>query len=324
MNRLRITVFADPVCTWCWGSVPVLRALTYRYGEQVNISYVMGVMIENIETYKNRRLSIGGDIALSNRNINANWLEASAQHGMPVCESGFHLFSKEHTSTMPQCRAYVTARHYAAESRGRISATAAMHYLRHLQEATAVDAEQTCDINFLSALSATAGFVPSKFQELYYSDAVVQLLREDKALCRDYDVTTFPTFTLEYHNEELMLRGYSSYEIFSQSISQLTFNNIRPINDGRELFSAENVKDFIQMYGTAYPVEIAAAFGLTRKNGHSALNAESYIGLPDVMAQLIESQTVAMAPKGNGFIYYAIKDPGNVAQQTGRRLVGVV
>ena len=78
MNRLRITVFADPVCTWCWGSVPVLRALTYRYGEQVNISYVMGVMIENIETYKNRRLSIGGDIALSNRNINANWLEASA------------------------------------------------------------------------------------------------------------------------------------------------------------------------------------------------------------------------------------------------------
>ena len=38
MEKIKITVFADPVCTWCWGSVPVIRALKYRYGEQLEIS----------------------------------------------------------------------------------------------------------------------------------------------------------------------------------------------------------------------------------------------------------------------------------------------
>ena len=48
MEKVRITVFADPTCTWCWGSVPILRALSYRYGGQLEISYVMGGMIEDI------------------------------------------------------------------------------------------------------------------------------------------------------------------------------------------------------------------------------------------------------------------------------------
>ena len=47
-DKVRISVFADPVCTWCWGSVPVLRALEYRYGDQLDITYVMGGMIVDI------------------------------------------------------------------------------------------------------------------------------------------------------------------------------------------------------------------------------------------------------------------------------------
>lgn len=324
MNRIKITVFADPVCTWCWGSVPVLRALSYRYGEQLKISYVMGVMIENIATFNNRKLSIGGDIALSNRNMHSHWLEASALHGMPVCESGFHLFSEEYPSTRPQNMAYITARLYAAKSNDKNRELAPLRYLRHLQEATAVDAVQTGDVERLAAMSAVVGFNPEEFKQLYNSEEVAGILKSNIELCHNYEVDKFPTFTLEYNNEEMMLRGYSTYEIFRQSISQLSYNNIRPVNDGRELFSIENVKKFIAMCGSAYPVEIATAFGLTRKKGHSALNSESYTGLPDIMAQLIEEQEVAMAPKGNGFIYYIIKDKENLSQQRGRHLAGVL
>lgn len=324
MNRIKITVFADPVCTWCWGSVPVLRALAYRYGEQLHISYIMGVMIENIATFNNRKLSIGGDYALSNRNMHTHWLEASAQHGMPVCESGFHLFSAEHPSTKSQNRAFITAKLYAAKSNDKNSVFAPLRYLRHLQEATAVDAVQTGDAERLAAMSAVVGFSPEKFRELYNSEEVTEMLRSNIELCRNYEVAQFPTFVLEYHNEEMMLRGYSLYDTFRQSISQLSYNNIKPLNDGRELFSKENVKKFIAVCGSAYPVEIATAFGLTRKSGHSALNVESYVGLPDIMAQLIEEQDVAMAPKGNGFIYYIIKDKDNWAQQRGRHLAGVL
>ena len=37
MKNLKVTVFADPVCTWCWGSVPVLRALEFRLADKVEI-----------------------------------------------------------------------------------------------------------------------------------------------------------------------------------------------------------------------------------------------------------------------------------------------
>ncbi len=41
-KMIEITEFTDPVCTWCWGSEPVLWKLETRFGEQVKISYIMG------------------------------------------------------------------------------------------------------------------------------------------------------------------------------------------------------------------------------------------------------------------------------------------
>ena len=140
MDKVKITVFADPVCTWCWGSVPVVRALAYRYGERLEFDYIMGGMIEDIFSYGNNHLSAGGDVALSNRKIHERWLEASAIHGLPVCQSGFHLFSEERRSTLPQNYAYITAKIYVTENRLTMPANTHLHFLRRLQEATAVNA----------------------------------------------------------------------------------------------------------------------------------------------------------------------------------------
>lgn len=306
MSNIKITVFSDPVCTWCWGSVPVWRALAYHYGNRVELDHVMGGMIEDIRTYNNRRLSIGGDIALSNRKIHDHWLDASAAHGMPVCEQGFHLFSQEHPSTIPQNLAFLAARVYEARYSAEVKPGAARHYLRCLQEATAVDAALTGDIDTLVDMSAVVGFVPDKFRTIYSSDVVKTLYDEGRAFCRSYEVTSFPCYLVTYRGEEMMLRGYSTYDVVHNCIEQLSFGNIKPIDDGREKFTAENVLRFMDVYGSAYPVEIATAFGLTRHNGHTALNIESYEGLPDVIEELVTAGKVATAPRGNGFICYSL------------------
>ena len=81
MEKLKILEFADPVCTWCWGTSPIIRALEYRYGEQIEIEYAMVGMVDDIRTFNNRRLKIGGDnIELSNRNMLKHWLDASGVH----------------------------------------------------------------------------------------------------------------------------------------------------------------------------------------------------------------------------------------------------
>ena len=154
MEKVRITEFADPVCTWCWGASAILRAIEYRYDGQIEIDYSMSVMIDDIRTFSDRRLQIGGDdIEMSNRKILSHWLDASTLHGMPVEEHGFHLFDNEHRSTMPQCRAYITAKMY--DTKHPSNRRGAKHYFRHIQESTACNAMKTGNNDVLADIAAT-------------------------------------------------------------------------------------------------------------------------------------------------------------------------
>lgn len=108
-NQLEIIEFTDPVCTWCWGSEPVLRALKARYGERLDISFVMSGLVEDIRDFEDVDHDIGGDPSDSNMQIAQHWLEASEEHGMPVTTSPLELFSAEHPSSYPQNIAYKAA-----------------------------------------------------------------------------------------------------------------------------------------------------------------------------------------------------------------------
>lgn len=302
MKNLKITVFADPVCTWCWGSAPVIRALEYRLGDKVEFRYVMGCMIEDITTFSNRRLGIGGDIALSNRNMHKVWVEASAVHGMPVGEKGLRLFSDEHRSTAPQNIAYIAASVYKGKT-GE-NAPCAKRFLRRLQEATAVDSALTCDVNVIADLAAVEGYEPARFKELMGSREVHRLFDEGKALCKRYDVHTFPTYLIEYKGTEVMLRGFTSFDTIMQNISHITYGKMALSNADELTPTVHNVARFIERYGSVYPVEVATAFCMQRISGKPALNVESYVGLPDIVEELIAQGDVAMRPRGNGFILY--------------------
>lgn len=322
MKRVKISVFADPACVWCWGSVPVVRALYYRFGPQIEIEYVMSGMIEDITSYNNRRLSIGGDIALSNRNIHKHWLEASAIHGMPVSETPVRLFTEVYRSTVPLNLAYIAAGLYVRSNKGCVD-RAAQRYLRILQEMTLVDGAQTNDPENVVAISALVGFSQQKFAEVYSADETAKIYSVNKELCKAYDVSAFPTYKLEYGGEEMMVRGFTTYETLVHCISQLTYENVKPVDDSRAHFTIANVREFIEECGTAYPVEIATAFALQRKGGHTALNVESYEGLSDVVEDLIKCGDIAMVPKGNGFMFYTLKRVQNSSQEKGRELAGI-
>ena len=322
MKKVKISVFSDPACVWCWGSVPVLRALRYHYGEQVDIEYVMSGMIEDITSYNNRRLSIGGDIALSNRNIHKHWLEASAVHGMPVSEAPVRLFTEEHRSTVPLNLAYIAAELYVKSNKGGVE-NAAQRLLRILQEMTIVDGACTNDGENVVAISALVGFNQQEFAEVFCGEEAKGVYAVNKSLCKAYEVNAFPTYKLEYGGEEMMVRGFTTYGTLVHCISQLSYENIKPIDDGRAHFTIANVRAFIEECGTAYPVEIATAFSLARKGGHTALNVESYDGLSDVVEDLIKCGDIAMAPKGNGFMFYTLKRQQNASQKAGRELAGI-
>lgn len=320
MKKLRITVFADPVCTWCWGSVPVLRALEYRLGKNVEIEYVMCGMIEDIRSFVNRRLQIGGDTALSNRNMMKAWLEASVVHGMPVQEHGFHLFSDAYPSTFPQNIAYVAAKLCLADEGGDLAR--ANRYLRRVQQATALEAMQTSRVEILADLAAVEGFDPEEFAQTMDSDAAKKAFADDRERARLFDVKEFPTFLLEYSGRESVLRGYTTYNAFVKEILTLGGGEISArlfrqsgSEDDCHAPTIKNVKNFVQHYKIVFPVEIATAFSLVRRSGRSAVNIESYEQLPDIVDELLKSGEIGMAPAGNSFKLFDLKEPANTSRE---------
>ena len=93
--QLEVLAFTDPVCTWCWGSEPVMRKVATWYGDAVRIRYVMGGLVDDIRGFYDRANDIGGDPESSNAQIARHWLEASERHGMPVKIEGFRPLSAD-------------------------------------------------------------------------------------------------------------------------------------------------------------------------------------------------------------------------------------
>ena len=324
MSTVKITVFADPVCTWCWGSSPIFRALEYRYNGQVSINFTMTGMIEDIRTYNNRRLDIGGDIELSNRNIMKAWLEASRTHGMPVEEHKFHLFSEERRSTIPQNLAYIAASLQAIKSKEcEKELQRAARLLRRIQEATALEAMHTNDFSVLAGISAIEGYNSDDFLRMMQSREVQRAYEEDRGMCRRYNIQGTPSYLIEYKKQEVLLPGFTSYDTIERNITQLTYGRVQPKTEDRRLeCNKENIRRYIGLHSSLYPVEIATAFRMERISGKSALNIESFHNMPDIIEELIKEREIHITPAGNSFKIFALKEKESNTQKREKEFVG--
>ena len=250
-NQLEIIEFTDPVCTWCWASEPVLRALKARYGNQLDISFFMGGLVKDIRDFEDIDHAIGGDPSDSNRQIAQHWLEATKEHEMPVTTGTLELFSAEHPSSYPQNIAYKAAQFENQDLADR--------FLRRLREATAVEAKQTNRDEVLLALAKGVGLNTEKLLT-HYTDGTAQAAFEmDLALTKAYRVRLLPTFIVRYKGKEVVLENYRSVDDFEQAIQQLCNSSLTASVPPA---SSDTILQFIREYGRVVPIEIMMAFEL--------------------------------------------------------------
>ena len=130
-----IKCFTDPICTWCWGSEPILRKLETHFAHQIQFEHIMGGLVDDIKGFMDEGNGIGGSSAAEfNRQVAEHWLEASAKHKMPVNSSDFDLFSDEYPSTFPQNIAYKAAQ-LSDESKACFYTTFAWHQQQRQEKA---------------------------------------------------------------------------------------------------------------------------------------------------------------------------------------------
>lgn len=277
-KMIEIIEFTDPVCTWCWGSEPVLRKLETRFGEQIKISYIMGGLVQDITSFYDSNNDIGGDPDRSNRNIARHWVDASARHGMPVRSEGFKLFSKEHPSTYPQNIAYK-----AAQMQDQAIAN---KFFRRVREASAAEARQTNRTEILLELASEVGLDIARFLDDFTHGSTQKAFEQDLAITAKYGARGFPSFLLKYGEKEMLIRGYKRYEEFKAMIGHLSGGEIRE----RPVSADEgSVMSFITRYGSVAPIEIQMTFDLNNDE------------LKAVIDSLLGKQLIQKREAGNGY-----------------------
>jgi putative protein-disulfide isomerase len=283
---VEIIEFTDPVCTWCWGSEPVLRTLESRFGSQMKISYIMGGLVKDITSFYDNYNDIGGDPEQSNKNIAKHWIDASNRHGMPVKIDGFKLFSKDQPSTYPQNTAYKAAQMQDEAKANR--------FLRRIREASAAEAQQTNLTEVLVELASEVGLDISRFLDDFTSGKAKAAFEKDLYATAQYRAHGFPTFLLKYGEKSTLLRGYQNYNNFKAVINQLTNGEVK---EAKVLPTEENVFEFIKKYNSLAPVEINMAFDLSEAEFEKIQNS------------LFEKQLITKKEAGNGYFITPKNNP---------------
>ena len=253
MEKITILQFTDPICVWCWGNEPVLRAIDYLYGEKVNIRYIMGGLVEDITTLYDIQGSKEEIIKQSNKKLEKNWLAAAEKHGMPVVTTNMEFFTERYPSSFPQNIAYEAAK--------RIDSKQAKLFLRLLREATFIESRRTSQIDVLLDIATQAGYNAAEFIDEYTTGSANADFMQDRMLCRRNGITGFPSYLIRHDDTEVILGGYQNLNTFNTIIKRLSSGKIKPRKVGP---SIANLLDFAHRYNSIYSVEVECVFGLDR------------------------------------------------------------
>ena len=247
---MRITQFTDPMCTWCWGSEPVVRHLRAVYGERLDVEYVMGGLVEDFETFSDpaNDVSEPGDVA-------PHWLEASEVHGMPVDVSVFD--ENPARSTYPASVAFVAARQQAPDRAHR--------YLRRLREAYVTRARNVNERDEQLALAAAVGLDVDAFAAALDDGSAREGFEADLSRTREAGVTTFPTYRVEGPDGSRRASGFRSFDDLVEAISAVA--------PALERSSPPPIRRFLVEYGPVATQEVAETYDLDRGKARQVLRS---------------------------------------------------
>ena len=188
----RLLFFGDPMCSWCWGFAPVLRAIAETYGDRAAVRIVVG----GLRAGETQPMD-----AKSKDYVRHHWEQVHASTGQPF---SFDFFDREDFvyDTAPACRAVVTMRN--------LMRSAALDYFEALHRAFYVDGLDTTDPDALADAAVPLGADRDVFLGLYASDAIGQSMIADFRLSQSLGVPGFPTIVMQKDRDlALLTSGYA-------------------------------------------------------------------------------------------------------------------
>ncbi len=174
-DQPHLIYFADPMCSWCWGFVPVMAQIRKVWGDDLPIRLVMG------------GLRPGTDKPVTEAakaSMREHWGHVTEASGQPF-DYGFFDREAFVYDTDPAARAVVLARRY--------DENLALAYLVRIQGAFYAQNRDVTDFDVLADLAAELGFLRDPFREAVAAEDVKHETWRDYATSQRAGVTGFPT-----------------------------------------------------------------------------------------------------------------------------------
>lgn len=203
----KITMFADPMCSWCYGFSPVMQKLRLVLAQNFELQLVMGGLRAAKHPMSEQQ----------RHEIQSHWLKVQAatdrafdfQHCLP---DGFIY------NTLPACRAVAVL--FCVEP------TLAWNYLDALHTAFYERGLDITDDGNLVDVATNLGLPEKSFAAAIQDPAADDALQADLQLTVDNGVTGFPSLLIELAGKNgkpdykrLLVVGYEPYESVVEKIT---------------------------------------------------------------------------------------------------------
>jgi len=267
-TRMQILYFTDPFCSWCWATEPGLFRLREVYGDQIEIRYVMGGLVEDMANFFDTANGIR-----STAQVAPHWRMVGERSGQPIDERLMTDITDPHWSTWPACMAVK-----AAEMQGEALGAA---YLRRLRRAALAERQNVAEREvYLRLAEDVPGLDVARLVADLSTDAPRQAFQADLHLAREYGATGFPTLLFvrlpespSQQPEGIIVNGHRPYQTYVQVLNRLasglTQREPRPIAELLTMYGPLTTRELAEITGRK-PDEITAQLSKAAGEGRVA------------------------------------------------------
>ncbi|HET7403399.1 MAG TPA: DsbA family protein [Usitatibacter sp.] len=200
---MKLLYIADPMCSWCYGFGPQLRALL---GELPGTP--VEVLMGGLRPFNREPMSEPFRAMLRE-----HWTHVHEASGLPLAPAALAIDGFVY-DTEPACRAVVTVR---SMDPGRV-----MDFLAAVQAAFYRDARDVTRASVLADIAAECGLEREAFLLALESDAMREAARDDFAASQRLGVAGFPTLAAGI-GEQLYLvsSGFSTANVLRERLAEI-------------------------------------------------------------------------------------------------------
>ena len=195
----------DPMCSWCWGFKPVLKQLTRKLPDTIQLKYILGGLAKDTDQIMPEAMQDA---------IQSTWKQI--QKTIPNTEFNYDFWKKckPRRSTYLSCRAVI-----AAEQQDK---NIGIRMIEEIQYAYYLNAENPSDIDVLINIADKIGLDLNRFKQDILSTSVDKELHNQIAFSRSIGADSFPSLylqknsstypiVLDYNNADIILEHINSF-----------------------------------------------------------------------------------------------------------------